>query len=119
VQVTAFLTVLLTPWFLQEEGNALAEAEEFQRALRVWEQALALTPKRAALHESVAQALLELGRDWEAVQAAERAVDSDSGFVEGHVTLARAQLNLGEAGSIPLLPTRNCFLGGHMPDCGA
>jgi hypothetical protein len=40
---------------LQDAGNALAEAGAYAAALREWEQALKLTPRRADLHESMAR----------------------------------------------------------------
>lgn len=39
---------------------------------------------------------MEVGQDWKAVQCAQRAVELVPGWAEGHLTLARAQLNLGE-----------------------
>ena len=40
----------------QHEGNAAADAEKYSAALKFWDQAIRLTPLRAALHEQKAQA---------------------------------------------------------------
>merc|ERR1712039_1063845 len=79
----------------QAEGNALAEAGRFDAALACWESALERKPS-AALHELRAQAFMQLGRDFDAVLAAEAAVRLDPGWFPAHLTLGRARLNLGE-----------------------
>lgn len=40
---------------MQDEGNAAADNGQFSAALRLWEQAIRLTPDRAVLHEQKAQ----------------------------------------------------------------
>lgn len=45
---------------------------KFGEALSKWEAAIVLTPKSAVLHEQKSQVLMEMGRSWLAVQAAER-----------------------------------------------
>eukprot|EP01047_Picozoa_sp_COSAG01_P051384 COSAG01_NODE_5298_length_4352_cov_3.291089_3_plen_304_part_00 len=81
---------------LQEEGNQLAEAGQLRGALSKFRSAAALEPGSAVLQELQAQVWMGLGEWWQAVQAAERATQRDPQFGEGWVTLARAQLNLGE-----------------------
>jgi len=45
----------------------------------------------------VLQVLLELNRAWDSVQSAAAAAAAAPSWPEAHVTLGRAQLNLGEA----------------------
>ena len=80
----------------QEEGYTLAEAGRFRDAISRWQQAIDLTPQRAVLFELQAQAWIELGQAFDAVRCAEQATIIDPRWAEGHVTLARAQLNFGE-----------------------
>ena len=47
-------------------------------------------------HCAWVQVLLQLGSTWEAVRAAERAVQLTPQWADAHVTLARAQMNFGE-----------------------
>lgn len=47
---------------------------------------------------------MEVGEDWKAVQCAQRAVELQPGWAAGHLTLSRAQLNLGE----PELALQSC-----------
>lgn len=81
---------------LHNEGNSLAEEGRFGEALGKWEAAIHLTPRKAILHEQKAQVLLEIGRPWNAVQAATSATELQPTWAEAWVTLARAQLNYGE-----------------------
>lgn len=46
--------------------------------------------------QQMAQVQLEVGRAWDAIQSASRAVEINPGFAAAHMTLARAQLALGE-----------------------
>jgi tetratricopeptide (TPR) repeat protein len=55
-----------------------------------------IQPRNSRLHEMRAQVLDQAGRTFEAVQAAQQAVSLEPDWVEGHITLARVQLNLGE-----------------------
>ncbi|KAL4438221.1 hypothetical protein ABPG77_010582 [Micractinium sp. CCAP 211/92] len=81
----------------KEAGDRAAAAGHWGLALRHWDSALAAGAADAhVLHEAKAQVLLEVGDDWRALQCASRAVELQSGWAAGHLTLARAQLNLGE-----------------------
>jgi tetratricopeptide (TPR) repeat protein len=57
---------------------------------------LQIQPRNSRLHEMRAQVLDQVGRTFEAVQAAQQAVSLAPDWVDGHITLARVQLNLGE-----------------------
>jgi len=86
--------------------NAVAAAEkgDFQNATNLFAIALRSLPKdaenaaveRAKILEMQAQIYLELGRNFDAIQAAEKALQNNSGFAFAHVTLGRAQINFGE-----------------------
>jgi regulator of sirC expression with transglutaminase-like and TPR domain len=59
---------------LQDEGNTIAESTgDWHKALLSWQRALELTPQRPELHETMAQAYLQLGDFWKAIACAERA----------------------------------------------
>lgn len=107
---------------LRSDGVVLAESGRFWEAIRIWDEALGLTPDDARLYEMKAQvcgfgdgpgtaedtvprdrlkihpfqALIELREDFAAVQSAEEAVRYDPLWAEARQTLGRAQLNLGE-----------------------
>ena len=103
---------------LYREGVVLAEAGRFSAAITRWRAAIDMTPTNPAFHEHVAQAYMEMGHDFAAVQAAQevrlvissafveikriqfspicQAVKVDPSWVRGHWTLARAQRNFGE-----------------------
>ncbi|GIL70145.1 hypothetical protein Vretimale_3399 [Volvox reticuliferus] len=81
---------------LKERGQEHATHGRFSEARSLLGQAVRLVPGRADLHELHAQVLTELGCTWEAVRAATKAVELQPEWAEAHVTLARAQLNLGE-----------------------
>eukprot|EP00466_Bigelowiella_natans_P010953 jgi/Bigna1/90845/estExt_fgenesh1_pg.C_810016 len=88
---------------LDGEGAILAEKGAFGKAIGKWNQALQMcsdgddeAPLKAVLYEQCSQVYLELGRSFDAVVQAHKAVENDSTFVHGYVSLARAQLNLGE-----------------------
>jgi len=60
---------------LQDEGNTIAESTgDWHKALLSWQRALELTPQRPELHETMAQAYLQLGDFWKAIACAERAL---------------------------------------------
>jgi hypothetical protein len=93
---------------LKDRGAALAAAGALREALAAFDQAQHHLPRDVGLHDMRAQVFSELGRHWEAVQAATLAVKllaggqgggggGGGGAAEVHVTLARAQANLGEA----------------------
>ena len=73
-----------------------ASEGRWAKALSCWEHALQQDPDSGHLHEPNAQVLNELGGAWDAVQAATRATQLLPKFSDVLVTLARAQLNLGE-----------------------
>ena len=81
----------------QERGSESALQGDHSAAIRAWDSALALLPDNAAvLHELKAQVYLERDRAWDAVQSASKAASLAPSWPEGHVTLGRSQLNLGE-----------------------
>ena len=80
----------------QDQGVAHAEASRWADALRCFDEAVLHGPNDAGAHEQRAQVLLELGENFRAVQAAGRAVQLREEWSEAWLTLARAQLNLGE-----------------------
>ena len=77
-------------------GNTLAEAGRFGAALRRFDAAAALAPDDADVQELRAQALLGLGRDFEAAAAADAALALRPNWRDAYVTRARALLNFGE-----------------------
>mmetsp|Transcript_7814 Transcript_7814/g.13886 ORF Transcript_7814/g.13886 Transcript_7814/m.13886 type:complete len:245 (+) Transcript_7814:30-764(+) len=84
---------------LTSEGGFLAKAERFAEALQHWEQALLFCEEpcdRAPILEQMAQVLLILDRDFDAVRTAQRAVESRPLWYPSHLTLGRALLSFGE-----------------------
>ena len=81
---------------LQEQGCILAEAERYVDALARFDEAARRDPESATTHEFRAQCLMELGEAFEAVRAAGRAVAVAPDWAIAHLTLGRAQRNLGE-----------------------
>lgn len=80
----------------KEEGCVLAAAGRFHEALSRFHAAIELAPGQAVLHELQAQCYMEVGDTYAAIRAAERAVECDTQWADGHQTLGRAQMNLGE-----------------------
>jgi predicted Zn-dependent protease len=89
---------------LKDQGNEFASNGDFTRALTYFDGALrtlegidgATQKNRALIHELRAQVLMELDEDFKAVLAAKEATLADPDWSEGWLTLARAQMNLGE-----------------------
>ena len=81
---------------LREQGAALAQLDRFWEALKFWDEAAALRPDDAELHEMRAQALLHLHELHPAVEAAARAVELRPRWSAAQQTLGRALLGLGE-----------------------
>merc|ERR1711908_239585 len=84
---------------LSSEAALLAESERFAEAMQRWEEALLFTEvasERAAIYEQIAQVLLVLARDFDAVQTAEKAVELRPDWSCAHLTLGRCRLNFGE-----------------------
>ena len=93
----------------QSEGERSAELGDWGSALSCWNRALALLPEDGGLHELRAQALNETDEAWEAVQAASRAVGLLPESANALMTLAHAQLTLGEVcTNLLTLLYRNC-----------
>ena len=87
---------------LEQQGTAHALAGRWGAALSCFSEAIA-TSSSPTLYEQKAQVLLVLGRNFEAVQAASAALAQAPSFGDAALTLARAQLQLGE----PVLALRS------------
>lgn len=81
---------------MKQEGSLLAEGGNYRQAISRWRESLSLNADQPEIYEMKAQVLMELGNDFQAVQAAESALHLVSTWWEAHRTLARAQRNLGE-----------------------
>ncbi|XP_062905703.1 tetratricopeptide repeat protein 33 isoform X3 [Mobula hypostoma] len=85
---------------LKDEGVFLSENGRYWEAIGRWDEAIQLTPDCAALYEMKAQVLMILNEVFQAVQAAETAVRLNPQWWEAWQTLGRAQLSLGERGTL-------------------
>ena len=83
----------------REKGCALAEAGCMSDALKFFQEGLLFSPQDELLLELSAQMYLALDRPMAAVKSAEEAVVLASTWADGHLTLARAQRELGEVES--------------------
>ena len=83
----------------REKGCALAEAGCMSDALKFFQEGLLFSPQDELLLELSAQMYLQLDRPMAAVKSAEEAVVLASTWADGHLTLARAQRELGEVES--------------------
>ena len=83
----------------REKGCALAEAGCMSDALKMFQEGLLFSPQDELLLELSAQMYLQLDRPMAAVKSAEEAVVLASTWADGHLTLARAQRELGEVES--------------------
>jgi len=84
---------------LVNEGSFLAEAGRYAEALQRWDEALNFSDhrhKQAVICEQMAQILLMLEREFEAVRAAAQAVQLDPSWCAAHLTHGRALLNYVE-----------------------
>ncbi|GLD94986.1 hypothetical protein PINS_up003611 [Pythium insidiosum] len=81
---------------LQTEGNTLAECGRFRAAIDRWQEAIAMDPTNAVLHELMAQGCMAGCEDFRAVQFAQKATDLAPDWADGYQTLGRALLNFGE-----------------------
>ncbi|KAF8067348.1 hypothetical protein HT031_002396 [Scenedesmus sp. PABB004] len=81
--------------WLRSAAVAAAERGEFAAAATSFAAAAALAPGDATLHEQLAQCLMELEADREALAAAEAAVAAAPRWAPAWATLARAQRNAG------------------------
>ena len=109
--------ITLTRDAARARGNTLAEAGDFSAAVTAFDTALRLLPAQqqqgetdaslevnprgniffeATLHELKAQCLTALDRDYDAVQSARTSTELCPDWADAHVTLGRAQINLGE-----------------------
>jgi tetratricopeptide (TPR) repeat protein len=81
---------------LKNQGNALAEQDKYDEAIEKWNGALELTPDNHVLHELKAQVLMLQDKNFQAIQWATKSTELNPSYVDGWITLARAQLNFGE-----------------------
>mmetsp|Transcript_183999 Transcript_183999/g.583644 ORF Transcript_183999/g.583644 Transcript_183999/m.583644 type:complete len:250 (-) Transcript_183999:80-829(-) len=84
---------------LVQEGTLLAESERFAEALLRWEEALVFcedSMEKAPILEQMAQVLLAMQRDFDAVRTAQLAIECRPLWHCGHLTLGRALMNFGE-----------------------
>jgi hypothetical protein len=80
----------------KELGCEAAEQGDFANAMKHWQEGLFFEPDNYLLHELMAQGLLQAEQWVLAVKSAERAVAIAPTWADGHLTLARAQREMGE-----------------------
>ena len=80
---------------IADQAISLAENEQFEKALPIFEQSLLLYPD-VKIFEMHAQVLNELGQHFAAIEACEKAYKLDPTWYVLLQTLARSQLNFGE-----------------------
>ncbi|XP_065071844.1 tetratricopeptide repeat protein 33-like [Rhopilema esculentum] len=81
---------------LYDEGVLLAEEERYWEAIKRWNEALEIYPVNEKLYEMKSQVLMELNEIFPAVENAKKAIHFRPDWAEGHQTLGRALLNIGE-----------------------
>ncbi|CAL0310677.1 unnamed protein product [Lupinus luteus] len=84
------------PEELKRVGNELYKKGHFVEALRLYDKAIALSPRNAAYRSNRAAALTGLGRLVEAVRECEEAVMLDPKYCRAHRRLATLFLRLGQ-----------------------
>ncbi|OIW05291.1 hypothetical protein TanjilG_03680 [Lupinus angustifolius] len=84
------------PEELKRVGNELYKKGHFVEALRLYDKAIALSPRNAAYRSNRAAALTGLGRLVEAVRECEEAVMLDPNYGRAHRRLATLFLRLGQ-----------------------
>lgn len=82
---------------LRERAIQLARSEKHRESLCAFNQIIARGCKDAKVYEMKSQVLMEMDKTFEAIQAAEVATNLEPEWYLAWKTLARAQLNFGEA----------------------
>jgi tetratricopeptide (TPR) repeat protein len=80
---------------LKNDGNILAEAGLFVRAISKWDEGLNLAPSSGVLHELKAQVLMEMEEYELALASAQLAVECEEKWSDSHLTLGRVYFNIG------------------------
>ena len=80
-----------------QAGERAMEGEQPQDAIALFEEALALHPEYADIHNKLGEALLRIGRLPDAVTAFTDALARNSRFYKARLNLVRARLAMGDA----------------------